>query len=122
MKLRGGTYAVVTVRNVNFRRMGYSGDEKFAEVEVSSDEFDTPLIATFKQEAGGELTLVNVTGNREERSLDWYENNLHTAFPDAEQRLFESPGGEEVRRKFAADVLACNGTEEVLKDKFYYGE
>ncbi len=102
--------------------MGYSGREKFAEVEVSSDELDQPLIATFKQAEDGGLMLVNVTGKQADRDLDWYDNNLHTAYPEMEQQLFAGPEGQAVRRKFAADVLAHNDTEEMLQDKFYYGE
>lgn len=113
---------MVNVRDVSFRRMGYSGNEKFAEVEVRLDGFNEPLVVTFKQDVLGELSLVSVTGIEADHDLDWYENNLHAAFPKMESRLFGSSGGEEARRNFAADVLSFNDTEEMLKDKFYYGE
>ncbi|WP_274366264.1 hypothetical protein [Paenibacillus thermotolerans] len=113
---------MVDVREVCFRRMGYSGNERVAEVEVRSSEFPQPLVATFKQDNNGALRLINVAAVDERLDLDWYDNNLHTAYSSVDAQLFVQPGGEERRKKFAADVLAFGETEEMLQDKFYYGE
>lgn len=113
---------MVDVREVHFRRMGYNGSEKVAEVEVRSGEYQQPLVATFKQDADGALQLINVAAVEEDLDLDWYDNNLHTAYSSLDGQLFVQPGGEERRKKFAEDVLAFEGTEEMLQDKFYYGE
>jgi hypothetical protein len=118
---RGGVLAA-GIREVAFRRMGYSGDEKFAEVMVTSDDFNSPVIVTFKQERDGNLSLVSVSGIDEEHSVDWFDNNLHSAYPDLTQQLFPPPSGAAMLRKFAAEVLSFGDTEEMLKDKFYYGE
>ena len=114
---------MITIRNASFVRLGYSGDETFAEVEVAADGFDHPLIATFRREADGRLALANVTEKREDRLLDWYENNLHDAYADATDRLFGGGSdGETTRRSFAEQVLRFGNLREDIEDAFYYGK
>lgn len=110
----------MAVEQAEFRRLGYSGEETFAEVELRSNEWKRPLLATFKQRPDGALSLVSVTEKREDPELDWYENNLHEAFPNVEETLFGERASE--RAAFEKEVLACGNIRETIEDKLYYGE
>ncbi|MCI3923580.1 hypothetical protein MO973_25470 [Paenibacillus sp. TRM 82003] len=112
---------MVTVQHASFVRLGYSGDETFAEVEVQSDGRERPLVATFKQERDGRLTLVNVTEKQDDHNLDWYENNLHEAYPSVMNSLFEGAEGEAERDAFAEQVLGFGDVRATIEDTIYYG-
>lgn len=109
-----------SITQAEFRRLGYSGGDLFAEVEVRADEWRQPLVATFKQEADGTLTLVSVAEKQEDPLLDWYENNLHDAFPNIEEQLFQGAASE--RAQFEKAVLAFENMQEIIEDKLYYRE
>ncbi len=113
---------MIAIQDASFVRLGYSGDETFAEVEVTASGFDAPLIATFKREADGSWSLTNVTEKRDDHLLDWYENNLHEAYPSAMERLFGAGSdGETTRRSFAEQVLRFGDVRERLEEAMYYG-
>lgn len=113
---------MITVQRASFVRLGYSGGETFAEVEVRADGGDLPLVATFKQEADGRLTLVNVTEKREDPILDWYDNNLHEAYPSVMESLFGGAAGEAERAAFAEQVLSFGDVRGEIEDTIYYGD
>lgn len=113
----------MTIREAKFFRLGYSGNETFAEVQLAVDGFARPLIAAFKEEADGNLTLVNVSEKREDYDLDWFENNLHDAYPSVMERLFGAGSdGSSTRSSFAEQVLKFGGLREELQDQLYYGK
>jgi hypothetical protein len=109
---------MMTIQEASFVRLGYSGDETFAEVEVQANGRTHPLIATFKQEQDGRLSLVNVTEKHDDHILDWYENNLHEAYPSVMATMFAE---ESDRQAFAEQVLKYNGIQETIEDTIYYG-
>ena len=112
---------MIAIQDASFVRLGYSGDDAFAEVEVTAEGFDAPLVATFKREADGSCTLTNVTEKRDDYQLDWYENNLHDAYPSAMERLFGAGSdGETTRRSFAEQVLRFGDVRESIEEALYY--
>jgi hypothetical protein len=117
----GGLEKMIAIDEAAFVRLGYSGDETFAEVEVRSGDFKAPLIATFKQAPSGALQLVNVTEKREDHKLDWYENNLHEAYPGVMGKLFSGPEGEAERMAFERQVLSFQDVRETIEETIFYG-
>ncbi|WP_309120331.1 hypothetical protein [Paenibacillus sp.] len=113
---------MVEIQDASFVRLGYSGDETFAEVEVKAAGFDAPLIAAFKRGADGSFALTNVAEKRDDHDLDWYDNNLHDAYPSAMDRLFGAGSdGETTRRSFAEQVLRFGDVRDRIEDTLYYG-
>ncbi|HZG56500.1 hypothetical protein [Paenibacillus sp.] len=113
---------MIRIQDAAFVRLGYSGDETFAEVQVRADGFDAPLVATFKRRPDGEFDLVHVSERRDDRALDWYDNNLHEAFPSAMEKLFGAGSdGETTRRTFAEQVLKFGDVRGTIEDTLYYG-
>jgi len=114
---------MIAIQDASFVRLGYSGDDRFAEVEVKAEGFDTPLIATFKQEADGGFALVGVAEKRDDHDLDWYDNNLHEAYPSAADKLFGAGSdGETTRKSFGEQVLRFGDVRGKIEDTLYYGD
>jgi len=113
-----GVLKMMEIQDARFVRLGYSGNDTYAEVEVRAAGRETPLVAAFRRSAAGELTLANVSEKREEYELDWYENNLHDAYASVSESLFPDAAS---RADFAERVLAFGGVRERLEDAFYYG-
>jgi len=112
----------MNIRHASFTRLGYSGEEKFAEAEVMMEGADTPLIVTFQSGPDGTLELVNVSEKREDFELDWYDNSLHSAYVSVAEQLFGVGRSAEAKReKFAEEVLAFEDLREAIEDAFYYG-
>lgn len=113
---------MVRIRDASFLRLGYSGEETFAEVEVAVDGFASPLTATFRRDGDGELDLANVTEKRDDLALDWYDNSMHDAYPSAMEQLFGAGSdGLTTRRAFAEQVLRFGGIRERIEEALYYG-
>jgi len=145
----------VRVTEAKFQRLGYSGDDVYAEVGVRAEGWDAPLVAVFRltggrpengeRESGGKTAgreaagggtsgggeggarlsggweLANVTEQRAEYALDWYDNDLHEAYPKAEEKLFGAgPGGGAARRAFAEQVLGMPSVREAIEDALFY--
>jgi hypothetical protein len=114
-----GVLDMTTIQDASFVRLGYSGDQTFAEVEVHVSGHTLPLVATYKQEDNGRLTLVNVTEKHDDHNLDWYENNLHDAYPSVLGTMFT---GDTERQIFAEEVLKFKQIREKIEDTIYYGD
>jgi len=112
---------MIRVQEASFLRLGYSGDDIFAEVEVKAEGYEAPLIAVFKKLEGGGLELVNVTEKRADFDLDWYDNRLHDAYPDAMENLFGAGSdGTLIRKDFAEQVLGVPGLRDEIEDALFY--
>lgn len=108
------------VRSATFRGMRDQNGLKLAEVEVQAGSpDDRPLLAYFRLGPKG-YQLVRVLENDAQTEVDWYDNDLHTAFRDVTTALFRGPGheGGEDRNDFAAQVLETNGIRSALDDHF----
>ncbi len=104
-----------SIRDARFLRLGYSGDEDFAEVEVHREEMADSWIVTFRQTGEGTLEICRIVANKADHQLDWYENNLHTAFPEV-QNLTRP---ETI--VFAENILSFGNLQQTIEDAFLYG-
>jgi hypothetical protein len=108
------------ILSASFIRLGYSGKERFAEVEVAVQGEAVPLMVTFGKDPEGGLTLVNVAEKREDWSLDWFNNDLHEAYVSVtEERFGTGEGADEARSAFAEQVLSCGNVRETIEDVFF---
>ena len=109
------------VKAASFSRLGYSGSEVFAEVETAVEGVDATLVAVFKKSEGGVFELVGVAEKRADYDLDWYDNNLHEAYPSVTKKLFgDGPGGAAARKAFAEQVLGMPGVRDAIEDALFY--
>jgi hypothetical protein len=113
-----GVLDMITIQDASFVRLGYSGGETFAEVQVRASGHALPLVATFKQEADGRLTMTNVTEKHDDHNLDWYDNNLHDAYTSVLSTLFTE---DAERSAFAEEILRFKEIRETIEDSMYYG-
>jgi hypothetical protein len=104
-----------SIRDARFLRLGYSGDENFAEVEVHGEGMVDRWIVTFRQTGEDTLEICRIVANEAEHQLDWYENNLHTAFPEV-QNLSRPE-----TNVFAKNILSFGNLQQTIEDAFLYG-
>ncbi|TFE30665.1 hypothetical protein [Cohnella luojiensis] len=105
------------VREAHFRRVLDRGGQPFAEVEVLTDHPRNPqMLAYFRTSQNGDYSLVKLISNDADYEIDWYENNLHSAFDDVMGTMLFTPDhiGESDRKEFVAQILAYPGIAEVL--------
>ncbi len=108
---------MMKVREARFRRVLDRGGQPFAEVEVLTDHPRNPqLLAYFRQGRKGDYTLVKLISNDADYEIDWFENNLHSAFDNVMETMLSTPDhiGESDRNDFVAQILAYPGIAEVL--------
>ncbi|WP_219838009.1 hypothetical protein [Paenibacillus sp. R14(2021)] len=84
-----------------------------AEVEVQTNDTQTPeLLAYFGQSLDNDYDMIAVVNNDASSEIDWYDNNMHQAFTDISDDLFDTPTmktdwGE--RESFKEQVLSYPG-------------
>jgi len=82
-------------------------NQAVAEVEVhSADPGESDLLVHFRKGPKG-YQLVRVLKNDADTIADWFDNDLHAAFRDVTQQIFDGPshGGGDDRGAFAERVL-----------------
>ncbi|WP_308634798.1 hypothetical protein [Paenibacillus silvisoli] len=83
------------------------------EVEVHTDDAGSPeLLAYFGASRDNDYDMIAVVKNDARSEIDWYDNNMHTAFADVSDELFDTPTmktdwGE--RESFKEQVLSFPG-------------
>lgn len=106
------------VREAQFRRVLDRGGQQFAEVEVLTDhQRDPQMLAYFRAGRDGSYPLVRLITNDANYEVDWFDNNLHSAFEDVMRPLLSSPDhlGASDRDEFAAQILGYSGVSEALE-------
>lgn len=108
---------MMNVREAQFRRVLDRGGQSVAEVEVFTDhQRDPRMLAYFRGGTKGSYPLVRLISNDADSEIDWFDNNLHSAFEDVTKAMFTSPDhlAENERDEFAAKILAYPGIAEAL--------
>ncbi|BBI32442.1 hypothetical protein [Cohnella abietis] len=109
---------MVNVREAQFRRRLDRGGQYFAEVEVFTDHHRDPqLLAYFRNGSKGSYSLVRLIANNADYEIDWFDNNLHSAFEDLTKPVSSSSDHMEAdeRNQFAAQILDFPGVSEALE-------
>lgn len=108
---------MIKVREAQFRRVLDRGGQNFAEVEVFTDQpRDSQLLAYLRSGPDASYSLVRLMSNDADYEVDWFDNNLHSAFEDVTTPTFSTPDhlGRTERDQFAAQIIAYPGIAEAL--------
>ncbi|WP_373231413.1 hypothetical protein [Cohnella sp.] len=109
---------MMKVKEARFRRVLYRGGQSYAEVEVLTDHGRNPqMLAYFRVGQNGSYQLVRLIGNDADQEIDWFDNNLHSAFEELTASMFSSPDhlAANDRDDFAEQILAVDGISEELE-------
>ncbi len=109
---------MINVRDARFRRVLDREGQAFAEVEVFTDhQRDPQMLAYFRIGPKGSYSLVRLMSNDADSEIDWFDNNMHSAFEDVTVPMFTSPDhlANNDRDEFASQILACHGITEALE-------
>lgn len=108
---------MIEVREAQFRRVLERGGQRFAEVEVMTNQpRDRQMLAYFRVSPEGSYPLVRLMANDADYEVDWFDNNLHSAVEDVTASMISSPDplGRTERDEFAAKIYAYPGIIEAL--------
>jgi hypothetical protein len=109
---------MMKVREAHFRRVLDRGGQALAEVEVFTDHPQDPqMLAYFLVGLKGYYPLVKLISNDANHEIDWFDNNLHSAFEDVMKPMFTTPDhlGNNDRYEFAAQIMSYPGIAEALE-------
>ncbi|RUS47601.1 hypothetical protein [Cohnella sp. AR92] len=100
---------MITIRNAEFRRILDRGGQRFAEIELDTDQASTPrLLAYFRKEGNGRYQLVRIMADDSARETE-KESYAHSYADgsDVTSLLFAGPshGGTEDRVQFGYQIL-----------------
>lgn len=111
------------IKDAKIRRYTEINGMRCAEIEVEPGAADDPSLLVYVAPATGsnQYQLLRIIRNDADLELDWYDNNLHSAFEDATQQAFTdsslSTAGEE-RGKFTSELLGFGKLEAELSEEF----
>jgi hypothetical protein len=108
---------MMKVREAQFRRVLDQGGQVLAEVEVFTDHpRDPQMLAYFRVGSKGSYPLVRLISNDADHEIDWFDNDLHSAFEDVMKPMFTTPDhlGNDDRDEFAAQIISYPGIAEAL--------
>ncbi|MCD9022749.1 hypothetical protein [Cohnella silvisoli] len=108
---------MIKVKEAQFRRVLDRGGQLYAEVEVFTDhQRDPQMLAYFRAGPNGSFPLVRLISNDANQEIDWFDNNLHSAFEDVMKPIFTSPDHLSIndRDEFAAQIMSYPGIAEAL--------
>ncbi|MFD0672941.1 hypothetical protein [Cohnella sp. GCM10027633] len=108
---------MMTVRDARYSRVLDRGGHRIAEVEVfTGHPRDPQFFAYFTVGADGSYKLANVLANDADAEIDWFDNNLHSAYADVGTQMFSGPDhlGLIDREQFTSRLLAMEGISEAL--------
>jgi hypothetical protein len=106
------------IEEVEFLGTAERNDVRCADVEVKVSGMDEPLIVEFTASRDNDFDMTHIYKKDADRTLDWYDNNLHRAFKDVTVELFEDLAGEThwgPREAFKQEVLSYGNIRKELE-------
>ncbi|WP_128103320.1 hypothetical protein [Paenibacillus sp. DCT19] len=99
------------IQDAKIRRLTEVDGLACAEVEVQPGNAGDPSLLVYVAATAptNTLEIVRVVRNHSDAVLDWYNNNMHTAFEDATETAFENSEGRtalEDKAKFQSELFA----------------
>ncbi|WP_413373193.1 hypothetical protein [Paenibacillus taichungensis] len=99
------------IQDAKIRRLTEVDGLSCAEVEVQPGNAGDPslLVYVAASQPGNSLEVVRIVRNHSDAVLDWYNNNMHTAFEDATETAFENSEGitaGEDKARFQSELLS----------------
>lgn len=110
------------IKDAKVRRYTELDGVRCAEVEVRPGAADDPelLVYIALVDQGQEYELLRIIRNDADVTLDWYDNNLHSAFEEATETAFTDSAllkASEERDKFKRELLSYGQlTSEMAKE------
>ncbi len=109
------------IKQANIVRFTERNDVRCADVEVKADGINGILLAEFTDMKDNDFDMRHVYRKEASNEIDWYDNNLHEAFKDVSEELFNNKDldkewGE--REAFIEEILSFGSIREELKEYF----
>ncbi|MGO4275285.1 hypothetical protein AB4Z22_36555 [Paenibacillus sp. TAF58] len=102
------------IKQANIVRFTERNDVRCADVEVKADGIKGILLAEFTATKDNEFDMRHVYRKDASNEIDWYDNNLHEAFKDVSEELFNK--GE--REAFIEEILSFGSIRKELEEHF----
>ncbi|WP_281885922.1 hypothetical protein [Paenibacillus sp. YYML68] len=102
------------------KRVLERNDTLCADVEVIIEGKEHHLIALFAESKDNDYDMIMVLRKDASREIDWYDNDLHAAYEDVTEELFQDQHGEThwgEREKFKEQVLSFGSVRADIKSK-----
>lgn len=109
------------IKQANIVRFTERHDVRCADVEVKADGIKGSLLAEFSATKDNNFEMRHVYRKDASNEIDWYDNNLHEAFKDVSEELFnnnrlDKEWGE--REAFSEEVLSFGSIRKELEEHF----
>lgn len=112
------------IRKAAFSRIIPNDGQLMGEVKVWPVKEEAPLLAWFAMGEDGCLQLKKLIRKQEELDLDWYGNDLHTAFHDVTTDWFSDPAfnGGCNRTEFEREILDYGDVAAAMEQRLWEAE
>jgi hypothetical protein len=104
-------------KSAEYKRVMKRGDTLCADVEVQLEDKEHSLIVLFAESQDQDYDMVTILRKEADLDVDWYDNDLHSAYVDVTVSLFTNEAGEtlwKIRETFKEDVLNYGDVREQL--------
>lgn len=108
------------VTNAECKRVLERGDRLCADVEVTVEGEPSKYVALFTDSKDNDLDMVMVLKKDADSDIDWYDNDLHAAYIDVSESLFQDQHGETHwgdRESFKEQVLSFGTVRSDVRSK-----
>ncbi|MFB5761666.1 hypothetical protein [Paenibacillus medicaginis] len=112
-----------TIKDAKIRRFTDIDGVRCAEIEVNSASVeDTGLLVYLAPSDGGDgYKMLRMLRNDADLELDWYDNNLHSAFEEVTDVVFSDNDGKDLpekRGRFTRELLSHGKMDSELAAEF----
>ncbi|MUG71488.1 hypothetical protein GNP93_12495 [Paenibacillus validus] len=100
---------MLDVKNAECKRVLERSDRLCADVEVSVEGEKSTYVALFSDSKDNDFDMVMLLKKDADSDIDWYDNDLHAAYVDVTESLFQDKHGEThwgARETFKEQVLS----------------
>ncbi|MCZ8518121.1 MULTISPECIES: hypothetical protein [Paenibacillus] len=110
---------MAAIRHAECKRAVERSDRLCADVEVQLEGETQAIVVLFNESEEGEYKLETILKNDADPAIDWYDNDLHAAYVDVTDELFEGQGGAGIGSKESLEqgILAFPGVRESIRSK-----
>ncbi|TVY00282.1 hypothetical protein [Paenibacillus cremeus] len=110
----------VKVKQAECKRVLERGGQLCADVEVVLEGEPKALVALFAESKDNDYDMVMLLQKDADTEIDWYDNDLHAAYVDVSETMFDNSSGEtywEPRESFKEQVLSYGRVKEEIRSK-----
>lgn len=109
------------IKQANIVRFTERNDVRCADIEVKAEGIKEILLVEFTPTKDNDFDMSHVYRKDASNEIDWYDNNLHEAFKDVSEELFnnnehDKEWGE--REAFIEEILSFGSIRKELEEHF----